>query len=217
MKTNRAALVSLVGIGVFVALVLLLHFIKPELAPSWRFISEYSIGRLGWVMMLAFFCWSLSCVALVVALRGELATRSVRIGRVALLAVGVSLAAAGLFAQDPVTATPDQLTTHGTLHAVASLIGIPGIPVAALLVGVGLTRHNPEWSRRKRLVMGTAHLTWISLIAMVVYLVVMVPEAGGFGPRVQAGWLNRLVVLTYCLWQVTVGYGALMMSRRAVT
>ena len=204
---HRAA-ISLGAIVAFVGLVMVLHVIKPELDPSWRFLSEYGIGSHGGLMTVAFFSWATSCVALFAALREDLLTRSGRIGRVVLLAVGLSLIMAGLFAQDPITAKTDELTTHGTLHAVASMIGIPGIPMAALLISWSLTRHNPAWLPRRRGLMGMAHLTWLSLIAMLVYLAVAVPRAGGFGPDVLAGWMNRLVVLTYCAWQVAVSYGA---------
>ncbi len=107
------------------------------------------------------------------------------------------------------TAQPDELTTHGTLHAIASMIGIPGIPIAALLISWSLSRHNPSWFSERRRLMGTAHLTWISLLMMFIYLGVSVPRAGGFGPSVMAGWMNRLVVATYCLWQVFVAWRAM--------
>jgi amino acid permease len=197
-------MICIACVGVFLTLLTLLHALKPELQPSWRFVSEYSIGRHGWVMKLGFFVWALSCLALFVSFRDEVITRQGRVGRLVLFAVGVSLVAAGVFAQDPLTASPEEVTTHGTLHAVASMIGIPGIPIAAWLIGRSLTRHNTAWHGHRRVVMGAAHLTWLSLVAMVAYLVVAVPQAGGFGPSVLAGWMNRLVVLAYCLWEIAV-------------
>ena len=210
--SRRAATICCAGVGVFLSLLLLLHALKPELEPSWRFVSEYSIGRHGWVMMLGFFAWALSCFALSVSLRNEVVTRAGRIGRVVLFAVGLSLVAAGVFAQDPLTASPEELTTHGTLHAIASMIGIPGIPIAAWLIGHSLTHHNATWRSHRRIIMGTAYGTWLSLIAMVAYLAVAVPQAGGFGPQVLAGWMNRVVVLAYCLWQIAVSYGVLSLN-----
>ena len=36
--------------AVLVALIIVaLHVIKPEIEPSWRFISEYATGRHGWI------------------------------------------------------------------------------------------------------------------------------------------------------------------------
>jgi Protein of unknown function (DUF998) len=209
---RQAAIVSLAGVCTFAALVLLLHVIKPELEPSWRFVSEYSIGRYGWVMVTAFFAWGLSCLALFVSLREEVKTLGGRIGRRVLFAVGLAMFAAGLFDQDPVTAKPDELSTPGTMHGIAAMIGIPGLPLAAVLIGRSVTRHNRDWIGRRRLVMLTAYLTCLSLVAMAVYLAVAVPRAGGFRPGVHAGWMNRLVVFTYCVWQIAVSYGALVVN-----
>jgi hypothetical protein len=211
---RQAAVASIAGLGVFVELVLVLHILKPELDPSWTFLSEYSLGRHGWVMAVAFFSWGLSCFALFVALRGEVRTRAGRVGRFVLLAVSLALFGAGLFAQDPVATQPDERTVQGTLHAIASMIGIPGIPIAAVLIGRSLTRHNREWRGRRRDVMSSAYLTVLSLMAMISYLAVAVPQAGGFGPGVLGGWMNRLVVLTYCLWQVVVSHQAFVVNSR---
>ncbi len=208
------AATSVGAVAAFAALVGLLHVVKPELDPSWRFLSEYSIGHHGWAMTAAFFAWALSCFALFATLRKDLGTRSGRVGNVAIAVVGVSLVAAGLFDQDPVTAKPDELTTHGTVHGVASMIGIPGIPIAALLITWSLTHHNMAWLPWRRALMGMAHLTWLSLLVMVVYLAVAVPRAGGFGPEVWAGWMNRAVVATYCVWQLATSYVAYRIHAR---
>jgi len=186
---QRSALTSVAAAVVFLALVGWLHVIKPEMSPSWRFVSEYAIGRHGWVMTLAFFAWAVSCATLAVALQARVSTRAGRIGRVILFIVSASLVVAGLFDQDPVTSRPEDATTHGLVHAIASMVGIPGIPLAAFLIG------GRFWQA-----------TWLSLVAMAGYLSFAVPQAGGFGPEVLAGWMNRLVVVSYLAWQISMGY-----------
>ena len=49
---------ALTGIGLFVVIVLLLHFVEPEFDPSRRFVSEYALGDQGYLMNLAFFMFS---------------------------------------------------------------------------------------------------------------------------------------------------------------
>ena len=49
-----AALVSLAGGGLFTVLLAGLHLVKPELEPTWRFVSEYALGQAGWMMTCAF-------------------------------------------------------------------------------------------------------------------------------------------------------------------
>jgi hypothetical protein len=201
-----AARVALVGTAAVALLLLLLHVVKPQFHPSWRFISEYSIGANGWIMMLAFFVWAASMAALFVALSGELRSRTGRIGNYLLLVVALSLIVAGLFAADPVTTKPGETTQHGSIHGFAAMVGIPGIPIAALLITYSLVRRNPSWARYRARVMWLAHFTWISLAAMAIYLAIAVPKAGGFTPDVWAGWFNRIVVAAYLLWQAAIAY-----------
>ena len=86
------------------------------------------------------------------------------------------------------------------------MIGIPGIPIASLLISYGLVRRNPAWTPYRTPVLWLAHLTWISLLVMAIYLVFAVQKAGGFKPEMWAGWMNRIVVATYLMWQAMIAY-----------
>jgi hypothetical protein len=88
----------------------------------------------------------------------------------------------------------------------ASMIGIPGLPVAAMLSSSSLWRTNPAWTPHRAALMWPAHATWISLALMAAYLMWAVPRAGGFNPEVWPGWMNRMVVATYLAWQLIVAY-----------
>jgi len=206
----RIAAVAAVSVA---ALLVALHGLKPELAPSWRFLSEYAIGRHGWVMRLAFLLWAAGVAALAYALRGEVRTRGGRAGVVVLWVVACALPVAGAFPQDPITSRPEEATTSGALHAIASLIGIPGIPLAAMLVSGSLWRSNPAWAPHRVGIMAAAHATWISLALMIAYLAWAVPRAGGFNAQVYAGWMNRLVVVTYLAWQLAMAWRLLALRR----
>ena len=186
------------AIGLLV-IVALLHVIKPELDPSWRFVSEYAVGRFGWLMTLGFLAWAASCLALSVAAWPVMTNARGRAGARVLAIVGVALIVAGLFPQDPVTSTPDQATTAGMLHALASIVGIPGVPIAAMLISSGLPADQDN-----RAVRIAAHGTWISLVLMIAYLAFAVPRAGGFDSSVYAGFMNRLVVVAYIVWQLVL-------------
>jgi hypothetical membrane protein len=185
-----------------------LHAVKPELDPSWRFLSEYAIGPRGWIMQLTFMVWAVSCATLSFAVQPALTTRRGRLGAAILLIVGAALVMAGIFPQDPVTAAPSEATTAGMLHAIASMIGIPGIPVAAMLITTDVTRGTAGAAPALRLL---AHATWFTLVVMVSYLMWSVPRAGGFNPEVWAGWMNRIVVLAYLAWQLAL---ALHLTKR---
>jgi len=195
-RDSPAILVATGGTIAVLTTVALLHLLKPELDPASRFISEYAIGQFGWVMKLSFVAWAASCLALSVAVRPAVTNRRGRAGAWLLAVVGIALILAGIFPQDPVTITPDQATTSGMMHAFASMVGIPGVPIAALLILAGLPA-----ARRYRMRIAT-HATWICLALMIAYLAYAVPRAGGFNPTVLAGWMNRLVVASYLAWQL---------------
>src|SRR5688572_1871931 len=69
--SGKAANISFISTVAFLILLTALHFIKPEMNPSWRFISEYAIGSNGWVMMLAFLAFATSYVSLFIAIRSQ--------------------------------------------------------------------------------------------------------------------------------------------------
>ena len=79
-KTVVAAWVAIASVVTFVLLLLLLHFVKSELDPSWHFISEYEIGKYGWIMQFAFLALALGNVALFVAIRNCMTGLLRRIG-----------------------------------------------------------------------------------------------------------------------------------------
>ena len=142
----------------FLVLLAALHVVKPEFDPSWRFVSEYAIGRHGWIMTLAFLCLSLSCITSFVAIRSQVGTMAGKVGLGLLLLAAAALAAAAIFVSDPVTARREELTTHGHLHGLAAMVGIPDLPIAAVLISRSLVR-NRAWSSGRRSLLWTAHLT----------------------------------------------------------
>jgi len=121
--SQTAARLSLATAATFVVLLAALHLLKPELDPSWHFISEYAIGRHGWMMVLAFGSLAFSYVMLTVALRSQLGTIWGRIGLALLLVSAAGLAIAGIFTTDPITAGKDAVTSEGKLHNLGGTLG----------------------------------------------------------------------------------------------
>jgi hypothetical protein len=211
--SQTTARLSFAGAATFVVLLAALHFIKPELDPTWRMVSEYEIGRYGWVMVLAFLSLALSCVALFVAIRSQIRTTGGYIGLVLLLISALGMTIAAIFTTDPITASQDELTTHGTLHGLGSVLGIPSFPIAATLISLSLAR-NPAWSSARRSLLWTAGLTWISLLVFALSVAVMLPQSqGGFSPDVLIGWANRLNMVANSGWLMVVAWRAAQLRR----
>ena len=184
----------------------LLHVLSPELDPSWHMISEYAYGRGGPVLTLLFLCWAASCwcaaVSLVPLLKGGWA-------KVALVLLGLSGAGALMGAMFDV---------RHDLHGAAFALGVPTLPIAALIVSVSLSRRAPE-ARVPLLV--SAHATWMSLALQAGTTALFISgllRAGAFHPETKelltslpegvpavVGYANRLLVVAYLAWLIVVG------------
>jgi hypothetical protein len=206
-----AARVAIAAAGAALLLLASLHLLSPEFDPAWRMVSEYANGRYGWVLSLMFAAWGLSSWALIVAIRSEARTVGFRIGLLLLAVAGVGEGMAAVFD-----------INHDTLHAVAGALGILGLPIAAMLISVNLAR-TEAWSPAKRTLLWTANLTWVSLALLAVTFVILVATFSQVpgGPPAHApkvlppgviglvGWANRLLVVLYCLWVITVAWQAI--------
>jgi hypothetical protein len=180
------------------ALVLLaaLHVLSPEFDPSWRMVSEYALGVYKWVLSLMFLAWAASSFALFFAIRPHIRSVGGNIGLGFLLTSALGMSMASVFD-----------ITH-SLHGLATLVGVPTFPIAAVLISLSLVR-SPEWARVRRTLLWTANLTWISLVLMFAMLFIGLTQTGGeFGPSVLIGWPNRLLVAAYCAWLMMTAWHA---------
>jgi hypothetical protein len=214
--SNRTALVAsrmaVIFSATFLIILFLLHFLKPELDPSWRMISEYEIGRYGWMMSLAFVCWGSSVLSLLVALWHSLQTIGGKIARIWLLLIGIALFGAGIFVTNPITDAT--VSTTNTLHTLCGAFVILTFPIVSSLV-VGSLARNEEWSPARRLLFWLEVLVWLSVLVFFGSIIVsnaINPSAGRVGPEVYLGWPNRFMVLIYNVWLITIAVNARKLS-----
>jgi hypothetical protein len=200
---------SFVFSGLFLALLVLLHFLKPELDPTWRMISEYEIGHHGWMMRLAFFCWGVAVLAILVLLWPSLTNDGGWIGRWWLVLIVLALVGAGIFKTNPITENNPNLTN--TLHTLCGSIVILTFPIATTLVVHSLLQ-DADWSPVGSSLVAAVVLVWIGMAAFFASIIIsrMVdPSAWQVPSKVYQGWPNRFLVLTYIAWIVIVGGNAL--------
>jgi len=144
-RVQQLGLVGLVGVGTWVAIVVLLHGVKPELDPVDTYISDYAIGDNGWLMGLAFVAVGIGTLAIAWGLKLSLSPgKRVSLSVVLAGVVGVGFIVAGAFTGDPTDAT--ELTTQGWLHLLGAMMVFP-VLVAGAFVLRGVFRRDPEWSR----------------------------------------------------------------------
>ncbi len=197
-----------------------LHILSPEFGPSWRMVSEYALGKYGFVLSLMFFLWGISSWALFFAIRSHISTRVGKIGLIFLILAGVGEFMGGMF------------DIKNNLHGLAALIGIPSLPIAAMLISKNLGQMK-VWAGSRKTLLWTANLTWISLLLMILAFPLMIITFMNSGAPTPAegtllapdavlphgviglvGWANRLLIVAYCIWVALVGWYAIKINNR---
>ncbi len=185
-----AARAAVASAAATLALLALLHLLSPEFNPARRMVSEYALGRYGWLLSLMFLTWALSSAALSLALRPHARTAGGRVGLALLLVAALGMALAAIF------------DIRQGLHGLATLLGNLPFVAAAVLVSTRLARAEPGHPGRRSL-LWSANLPWLSLALMVGAVLIGVASNGGqFGAEMPIGWPNRLLVLAYCAWTI---------------
>src|SRR5271165_3026171 len=213
----RAARLAIVAIVSYQILLIVLIFLRPDLAPSWHTISEWTIGPYGWIMSGAFLISAMSYAALFVMLKPQLHGSLGRIGLGLLLLCVIGASGVGICTTD---AMPLHLplSSRGTLHMIFGTGQMVLLPFAALLINLGLAR-NEGWRSARRVLLWTASLPLFGFLSFAVYSAIFVFPLGpdAYGPGVNIGWPPRFTFLTYMLWVVILGWEATRCSRRYST
>src|SRR5438045_3157621 len=144
MLTVTARL-SIAAVVTYQLLLAALIFIKPEVDPTAQPISEYALGRLGWIQVLAFLISAVSYGALFAAIRGEIRGGLGKAGLVFLLICFIGTVGVGVFVTDPSSTAATHPTTRGTLHVIFGSAALMLLPFAALPITLSLGRNNPDW------------------------------------------------------------------------
>lgn len=133
----------------FLVMFIAFVFIQPELNPLYRFGSEYAVGRMGWLMKLAFFVWGAGLMSFALAMAKGLDAKARSYAAIILFAVAaVGVFFGGVFDSDlqvlnenppPLWIEPPA-SDEQILHAAFGMVGLIG-----LMIGVGVA------SRRLRI------------------------------------------------------------------
>lgn len=209
-----AARISMAAGGLFLVLLASLHVIEPQFSPSWRYISEYELGRYGWLMVIAFLALMVSAASLFAAVSSQVRTVGGYIGLAVLLVCAGAFGLAAVFTTDPVTAV--SATAHGKIHSTAALLG-GNLPLAAYLLGWSLAR-NKAWVHER---MTLLRITAIAIAANVATLVMSVIAARSAhakpGPSVPIGWPNRILIAAFAVWLLAFSWRLLRHRRQDTT
>ena len=202
IRTGLFARLAVVAAVAYQLLLIGLIMLRPEIDPARKPISEYAIGRLGWLAVLAFQMSATAYVCLVVALPHMLRDRLGRIGMVVLCYCAVATVVVGLCVADPVTTPMAELSVVGGVHVIAGTSAFLLLPVAALMINISLSRTVGLPGSRMPLIL-TGLLPFMGLVICAVLVATVTPSEG---------WPPRLMFLTYAAWIVAV---AIRLLRRS--
>jgi hypothetical protein len=195
--STKATLGLAIGLCVaFLAILSALHVLEPEFNPP-HLISEYQLGRVGWLMSLAFFCLGAASLALFAAAKQRIHTKPGRVGIWGLLIVGVAYFCAGSFPPDP------RWFVSRLLHGIGGLVVIFGSPMAFTLVSNGFVRNEAVVTSARPLIW-TAGLTWVSLFLF--YGSILVFRGAPPSDSIVVGWTNRILIITFVLWFLVAAF-----------
>jgi hypothetical protein len=171
----------------FLALLALIHAVRPDVSLSRQTTSEYAIGGNGWLMVVAFLLSAVGYGALAVVVLGRSRRLLSRAGGIVLALVAAGTVIGGVFVTDPLGTPQDQLSTSGTLHGLGAGLGLMLLPVAALLINLGLARDGAAGALR-----------WIAALPLLALAGFLAAQA------VPLGWRERVLVVVYAVWQIAV-------------
>ncbi|MBL7933290.1 MAG: DUF998 domain-containing protein [Bacteroidia bacterium] len=187
----------------------ILHFVSPELQPSWRMVSEYALGKHKWLLSIFFFCWGISSILASLLLWKTLNSGWGNVGCILFFVSGAGAIMGGLF------------DVKHKLHGLSFTLGVPTLIAGSLLIAYQLSGLE-AWMNYSTLLIASAHSVWISCVLMATSMGIMFSgfkKAGvAFGPDAAppdkvppgvialAGYANRLLVLCYVVWNILIAY-----------
>ncbi|HMQ15124.1 MAG TPA: DUF998 domain-containing protein [Phycisphaerae bacterium] len=194
--TNPAARLAIGAGALFVLCLAALHVLRPDLDPSWHFISDYEVGEWGWVMRVAFLSLAASCFGVLAALLPHARGILGRLGLLLLLVSGGGIALAGLFAP----------STTNTLHETGAVLD--QLPFAALFISFALWR-NLAWRSARWTLAWSLLVLWAGMGVFICAMVVMQPSKDRPpSPDVLVGWPSRAFVVAHAAWLIAVAWWA---------
>jgi len=187
-----AATIALILISLFVILVVLLHFLRTELSPLIRAISEYATGRYGFLLTTAIISLSAGLASMTVAVFRSQNQSVLTQGELVMLSVSsFSMLLSGIF---PIEQTI--MTAISTVHIIASFLFSLLIMTIMLKSSIRLQRNGMLYGKNKLLL-------WIAISSPILFILWL----GGLLPLGLSGLGQRIYTLSWVSWLMLLGSG----------
>ena len=188
MTTKQLSVVAFIFIIYFAAIIVILHFLRPDVNPAASPTSEYAVGRYGFLMSSAFVSMSIATFSLLIGLNRVIyKSAPYRAGRVLFVIWGLGLFIALSF---PINPQGTELTTKNLIHRINGPIAFLCLSVAVLLFAISFKR-DESWRP-----IYAAALT-LALLMLVLFVAIGIAVANNAGVE---GLLQRIFLLLLITW-----------------
>ncbi len=208
---NRLSTIALTGFSGQLALLAILHFLPTGYDPTVNFVSEYAIGRHGWVLSAAQLSGFVGTSALLIDLTKSGVVRMPSLAGGLMIAYMLSILVAVTFAIDPVeqafaNGRPPNFTMAGWIHAVGASVGAVALMISMALITVRLARSGRTATRYRALVL-------FCIGAPTAYSAMLMTQPATY----PAGLYQRLFIACSLAWLLTVAIGLMAGQFRSNT
>jgi len=188
MTSRQLGIMALIFIFYFAAIIILLHFLRPDVSPFSSPTSEYAVGHYGILMSTAFVSMSIATFALLFGFNKSIhKSTPFTIGRLLFAVWGVGLFVAMFFPINPEGTGP---TTKNLVHRINGPIIFLCVSIATILFAVSFKR-DKNWQR-----IYVVALT-LSLLMLGLFVTIGICIANNVGIE---GLFQRILLGTLVTW-----------------
>jgi hypothetical protein len=198
--SRRLAEVATGCFGYFIVALVLLHGLRPDYTPVDHMISDYAVGRLGWLMVTAFVAVAMGCLTLGLGMVAA-GPRSLP-GRAGVLLLWVATVGLLVTARFPTDLETAATTATGNIHTASFLVNVISLILCALLFAISF-HQSDDWRGYR----------WIGLALALALLAAFIAQFLTLHRGAPYGLTNRLFVAVLMVWFVTT---AMQLRRVAI-
>lgn len=185
--SRRSAEIAMGCFGYFTVVLILLHGLRPDYTPVDHMISDYAVGRFGWVMTTAFVAMAVGCLTLGFAM-ARVGPKSFP-ARAAVLLLWVATLGVLVTATFPTDLETAATTATGNIHTASFLVNVISLVLGALLFAVSFYR-SEDWRDYR----------WIGLALAIALLAAFIAQFLTLHRGAPYGLTNRLFVSVLMVW-----------------
>ena len=189
-----ASTIAMAGFTAFLSVVLLMHLVNPELAFASHYVSEYAIGKHGWLLNIAFIGNLIGSIALIIALCRAYPPPHRSIVSILLYGIATLAILTNFFPTDP-SGIP--VTISGHIHNLGGFYG--GIAALLFFLIHSIRLHSFGLLRGFYRI-----LLFLALFAPILFIAVMIAAAH---MHKIVGIAQRIYILVVMSWLIIAANG----------